>query len=100
MAAPSLSATPAPESWRSSLAEMTPTQRAAKLAQVSDADLAALLTDWPSWARPEQVAPAGAWTVWLILAGRGWGKTRTGAEWVRARDASPSSHAPPLTPAT
>ncbi|MGB4102141.1 MAG: terminase family protein [Alphaproteobacteria bacterium] len=31
-------------------------------------------------ARPEQITPAGAWRVWMILAGRGWGKTRAGAE--------------------
>jgi phage terminase large subunit-like protein len=30
--------------------------------------------------RPEQFAPPGDWLVWLILSGRGWGKTRTGAE--------------------
>lgn len=30
--------------------------------------------------RPEQFAPEGDWMVWLILSGRGWGKTRTGAE--------------------
>lgn len=35
------------------------------------------------WARPEQIEPEGDWSVWLILAGRGFGKTRTGAEWVR-----------------
>lgn len=41
--------------------------------------------DWAGlWARPDQLPPAGAWFVWLILAGRGWGKTRTGAEQVRA----------------
>lgn len=34
----------------------------------------------PSDPRPEQLPPAGDWLVWLILAGRGWGKTRTGAE--------------------
>lgn len=34
-------------------------------------------------ARPDQLAPPGDWLVWLILAGRGWGKTRTGAEWVK-----------------
>jgi phage terminase large subunit-like protein len=39
---------------------------------------------WRFWARPEQVPPPGDWTVWLILTGRGWGKNRTGAEWVRA----------------
>jgi phage terminase large subunit-like protein len=31
--------------------------------------------------RPSQVPPAGDWRVWLILAGRGWGKTRTINEW-------------------
>lgn len=35
---------------------------------------------WLALARPEQVTPMGDWEVWLILAGRGWGKTRTGAE--------------------
>jgi phage terminase large subunit-like protein len=31
-----------------------------------------------------QAAPPGDWRVWLLLAGRGFGKTRTGAEYVRA----------------
>lgn len=35
---------------------------------------------WLRVARREQVTPRGKWRVWLILAGRGWGKTRTGAE--------------------
>src|SRR3990167_6318483 len=35
---------------------------------------------WRETRRPEQVAPPGEWLVWLVLAGRGWGKTRTGAE--------------------
>jgi phage terminase large subunit-like protein len=39
--------------------------------------------EWRVWARPEQLAPTDPWRVWLILAGRGFGKTRTGAEWVR-----------------
>lgn len=37
---------------------------------------------WLGWRRREQMPPAGDWRTWLILAGRGWGKTRTGAEWV------------------
>ncbi len=37
---------------------------------------------WERIARPEQLPPKGDWLVWLILAGRGWGKTRSGAEWV------------------
>lgn len=41
--------------------------------------------DWPYWARPSQLPPTERpWDTWLILAGRGFGKTRTGAEWVRA----------------
>ncbi len=35
---------------------------------------------WRQVARQEQLAPEGSWLVWLVLAGRGWGKTRTGAE--------------------
>lgn len=37
---------------------------------------------WSLIARPEQLPPAGDWQVWLILAGRGWGKTRSGAEFI------------------
>jgi phage terminase large subunit-like protein len=40
--------------------------------------------DWTFWGRPEQQAPPGDdWNLWLLLAGRGFGKTRTAAEWVR-----------------
>lgn len=58
-------------------------ERAARLAALSDVEADALLHDWTFWARPDQLAPDGTWTYWLILAGRGFGKTRTGAEWVR-----------------
>jgi len=51
-----------------------------------DFELACPLT-WQDLARPEQRLPPGDWQVWMILAGRGFGKTRTGAEtvlaWVR-----------------
>ena len=40
---------------------------------------------WEFWARPEQMEPKGSWNAWMALAGRGWGKTRAGAEWVRHR---------------
>lgn len=41
--------------------------------------------NWPLWARLDQLPPEGsAWRQWLILGGRGSGKTRSGAEWVRA----------------
>ncbi|WOJ89897.1 terminase family protein [Methylocapsa polymorpha] len=40
--------------------------------------------DWSAKARPEQLPPPGNWSHWLILAGRGFGKTRTGAEYGRS----------------
>ena len=39
--------------------------------------------NWRSIARPEQLLPEGDWSVWAMITGRGWGKTRTGAEAVR-----------------
>lgn len=53
------------------------------LDDITDEQAAALLYDWDVWAREKQKAPEGEWTTWLILAGRGFGKTRTGAEWIR-----------------
>ena len=43
----------------------------------------ALAHDWGAVARPGQVAPPGDWRIWLMMAGRGFGKTRAVAEWVR-----------------
>lgn len=42
-----------------------------------------VLNNWRAWAREEQLPPETSWRIWLILAGRGFGKTRSGAEWVR-----------------
>lgn len=48
--------------------------------------------EWAFWARPSQLPPAGDWITWLILAGRGFGKTRTAVEWARAQaEAMPGS---------
>jgi phage terminase large subunit-like protein len=41
--------------------------------------------EWEYRARPEQLPPPGQWRVWLLLAGRGFGKTRSGAEFLRSR---------------
>jgi phage terminase large subunit-like protein len=53
------------------------------MAAMSPAEKARLSYDWRFWARDNQIAPAGDWFVWLLLAGRGFGKTRTAVEWVR-----------------
>lgn len=48
---------------------------------------------WESEARPDQLPPAAAWFCWLIVAGRGWGKTRTGSEWLgRQASSIPGRH--------
>lgn len=44
-----------------------------------------LIYDWKFWARPKQLPPPGDWGTWLLLCGRGFGKTRTGVEWVHSR---------------
>jgi len=50
---------------------------------LEDEDARDFDTDWPSWVRQGQEAPEGDdWRVWVMLAGRGFGKTRAGAEWV------------------
>lgn len=54
-----------------------------RFAILNGMDPEALLWDWSVWGRPEQQAPEGDWNVWLVLAGRGFGKTRLASEWVR-----------------
>jgi phage terminase large subunit-like protein len=58
--------------------------RGALVARLTQRELALLLDDWALWARPDQSPPAGDWTTWLMMGGRGAGKTRAGAEWVKA----------------
>lgn len=50
---------------------------------LSPAILGALKHNWDFWARPNQLAPDGDWNTWVVLAGRGFGKTRMGSEWIR-----------------
>lgn len=68
----------------SELAMLAPAEREAVLADFTPEELAALEYDWLGfWSRPNQRPPQQTWKVWLILAGRGFGKSRTGAEQVR-----------------
>lgn len=54
---------------------------AALVRAIGPANVNRLVQSWRAVARPEQLPPAGDWSVWFIQAGRFWGKTRTGAEW-------------------
>jgi phage terminase large subunit-like protein len=59
-------------------------ERGRRIARLTDEEAECLYYDWSLWARPDQLTPEGDWSYWLILAGRGAGKTRAGAETVRA----------------
>jgi predicted phage terminase large subunit-like protein len=50
---------------------------------LTEQELSALEYEWPFWARPDQLPPPGDWRTWLLLAGRGAGKTRAAAEFIR-----------------
>ena len=64
-------------------AEWTARERNAFFSSLSRQEQQEFFYRWHFWARPAQRPPAGDWSVWLIMAGRGFGKTRAGAEWVR-----------------
>ena len=66
------------------LAALPSEDRRKAVAHLTDAEAEALLYNWRGFlARPNQTMPQGDWDIWLVLAGRGFGKTRTGAEAVR-----------------
>ena len=64
---------------------MSPEEQEEFLKQLTDAELAALPWMWEFWAHAHQTPPKGDWRSWVILGGRGAGKTRAGAEWVRTK---------------
>ncbi|KPF63012.1 DNA-packaging protein [Porphyrobacter sp. AAP60] len=79
----------APFEW---LATEPATVRRLLVERMSQRERNAFKYQWAYTARPEQLPPPGDWRVWLIMAGRGFGKTRTGAEWVRmVADADPGA---------
>ncbi|PXA83663.1 ATP-binding protein, partial [Nostoc sp. 3335mG] len=65
------------------LARVPRAEREKLLARYGEEQSEALRRLWSFWANPGQYLPPGDWRVWLMMAGRGFGKTRAGAEWVR-----------------
>lgn len=57
------------------------------LSSLSPEAIAELKWKWEFWARPNQLPPEGLWNTWLVIAGRGFGKTRMGSEWIRKKAA-------------
>lgn len=66
----------------SSLRQMPEAAKQKWFDSLTNEEAAALEFDWSFWARPKQLPPDGSWLVWLIRSGRGFGKTRTGVEWI------------------
>lgn len=64
------------------LAEKRQEVRNEYLKRLPDEKLLQLKYNWNFRARPEQLSPPGDWTFWLVNAGRGFGKSRTGTEWI------------------
>lgn len=67
------------------LASLPEVERTKQLNQLNPETRAYLRYHWPFWARPNQLPPPGEWSTWLALAGRGFGKTEAGAQWIRQR---------------
>jgi phage terminase large subunit-like protein len=72
----------------SALLALSPERRKAELKLLTRRERQELRHHWRVWAAPAQLPPESDWRIWLILAGRGFGKTRAGAEWIRAIAAS------------
>ncbi|WP_228242692.1 DNA-packaging protein [Porphyrobacter sp. GA68] len=66
------------------LRKQEPEDFATLVARLTQVERACLSQQWRLFGRAEQLPPPGDWRTWLICAGRGFGKTRAGAEWVRA----------------
>jgi phage terminase large subunit-like protein len=62
-----------------------PEDRALAIRRLSGPQKREFVERWWQWAHKGQFEPEGEWRIWLIRAGRGFGKTRAGAEWVHAR---------------
>lgn len=52
------------------------------VSQLTESQAAAFYYDWSQWARPAQLPPLKPYDTWAVIAGRGFGKTRTGVEWI------------------
>jgi phage terminase large subunit-like protein len=73
------------------LAKLPAAERRAALRLLTVTEKRTLDEFWPAWAHEGQSPPAGDWPTWLMVTGRGFGKTRAGAEWVSALARDPST---------
>ena len=64
--------------------QLSPAEQIELLAALKRRDIERWRRDWPIFSHAHQCPPEGGWTTWLLIGGRGSGKTRAGAEWVRS----------------
>jgi phage terminase large subunit-like protein len=76
-------ATPEARSLADRIARLKPERRERALAQLSDSERDEIRYNWFVWERQDQREPDLPWRTWLVMAARGYGKTRMAAEWVR-----------------
>ena len=74
-----------PKAFVARLRALPREKRRVALEAVGEIAAKALDEDWPSWAHAGQEPPHDDWDLWVMLAGRGFGKTRAGAEWISAQ---------------
>ncbi|WP_090270348.1 DNA-packaging protein [Thalassovita taeanensis] len=82
---PSISRTPGLRLGADWIASASAEVQRAFLDELSEGELLALPYLFEFWALDHQLPPEGDWRAWVIMGGRGAGKTRAGAEWVRAQ---------------
>lgn len=69
-------------SWNDVLAKLPESAQQELVSAVSEQDLESISGDWFFNARREQLPPAWEWFIWLIMAGRGFGKNWSGSNWL------------------
>lgn len=73
------------DSYVTTIHSLSPTDRVKFVSSLTGPEAEWLMYNWDTWARPSQRTPKGDWLTWLILSGRGWGKTRVGSQWILDR---------------
>src|SRR3954451_21582190 len=75
-----------PDAWQDAVGRLRDAGGEAQgriIGQMSSEAALAFDADFEQWAHTNQLPPNGeGWRVWLMMAGRGFGKTRAGAEWI------------------
>ena len=69
-------------SWNQVLADLSDDQRNSVIELLGDRETVEASTDWFLQSRREQIPPQWNWFIWVVMAGRGWGKNFAGSNWL------------------